>query len=93
MKETAITIDVYCNWVVTKYAYRVYVDDDLLTERTYAWNNPTQFIRERILVNLEPGEHTIRVEPVNPLFKWFRYENVHINNQPTPIVNNRFLIV
>ncbi len=92
MKETEISLDVYCRWIVTTYAYRIYVDDDLLTERTYVWNNNSQFVRENIVVYLDPGEHTIRIEPVNPLFKGFRYENVHINKQPTNIVNNRFLI-
>jgi hypothetical protein len=93
MKEIEITIDVFCHWLVTKHDYRIYVDDDLLTERTYLWTNPNEFVREHIVVYLEPGEHTIRLEPVNPLFKGFRYENFHLNKQRIDPVNNRFLIV
>lgn len=93
MKEVAISIDVYCDWMGQPEPYRIYVDNDLLTERTYLWNNPGQFVRENIIVFLEPGEHTVRVEPVNPGFPGFRYENFLLNNQIISPVNNRFVIV
>jgi hypothetical protein len=64
MKEIVITVDVYGRWSERAPIYRVYVDDNLLTERDFIWNN--SFIRENIIVNLEPGEHSVKVEQTTP---------------------------
>ena len=52
MREIKITADIYCNRnfkplefaTDAQKSYRVYVDDDLLTERTYIWNNDEFYI-------------------------------------------------
>ena len=62
--ETTILVDIHCNWEVDPPAYRLYVDDDLLTERSYIWRD--QFVQEHAVVELKPGTHSVRVEPVNP---------------------------
>ena len=46
MNEVHITVDVYCNWEADPQGYRVYIDDDLLTERTYLWRNNEYFVQE-----------------------------------------------
>ncbi len=63
MRTVSLTVDVWCAWWgVEPPAYRVYVDTDLLTERTFIWKSEEQFIREHIEVNLAPGPHWISVE-------------------------------
>jgi len=62
MQEHKITVDVFGKWYGTPPKYRVYVDNDLLTERDFIWPGHEVFIRENILVNLKPGQHKIRVE-------------------------------
>jgi hypothetical protein len=42
--------------------YRIYVDNDLITERTFAWPSYKTFIRENLICVLEPGNHTLKVE-------------------------------
>lgn len=93
MKETTISIDLYCEPFSVPQAYRLYIDDDLLTERTYIWQNPEQFVREHIVVNLEPGWHEIKIEPISPGFIGFKYKNFQLNKKLAGTVNNRFLIV
>lgn len=92
MKEVEITCDVYCRWTASPPAYRVYVDNDLLTERTYVWDISEQFVRENIIVNIEPGAHSLRIEPVNPEVTSFSIRNITINKQPVTLVNNQFII-
>jgi hypothetical protein len=44
--------------------YRVYVNTDLITERTWIWDNHT-FLVENLLVDLDLKRgHTVKVEPV-----------------------------
>lgn len=92
MQEVVMSLDVMCAWEITPPAYRLYVDNDLLTERSYIWNNNEQFVRENIIVNLEPGIHTLRIEPVNPEFGGFSNRNFTVNSQPAALVNNQFII-
>jgi hypothetical protein len=61
MKEIKLTVDVKCNDSTKSPIYRVYVDEDLITERTFMWDHNTTFIREHIFLALEPGEHTVKV--------------------------------
>jgi hypothetical protein len=63
-KEHHISVDVYANWSDTPPRYRVYVDDDLVTERDFIYDT-TMYIREHIVVLLESGKHKIRVQHCN----------------------------
>jgi hypothetical protein len=60
-----ITVDVYASWSDVAPVYRVYVDGDLLTEHTFAWPGHEAFVRENIVVDLEPGDHKLNVEQTN----------------------------
>lgn len=92
MKEVAVTVDIYCNWEAVPEAYRVYVDDVLLTERTYHWRNTEQFVQENMLLNLEPGHHQFKLEPVNPTFTGFYTKNLTVNAEPVDSHNGQFII-
>ncbi|CAB4129357.1 hypothetical protein UFOVP112_455 [uncultured Caudovirales phage] len=65
MKEHLITVDVYAHWVDHCPRYRVYVDNDLLTERDFIWQPREVYICENILVTLAPGTHTVTIEQVS----------------------------
>jgi hypothetical protein len=61
---TPISIDVYCNDSDGSPAYRVYVDDDLLTERTWSWPSFEIFVKEQLVVDIDPGFHKVRIENI-----------------------------
>lgn len=84
MVEAKITVGVFCNWTAEPQAYRVYFDSDLLTERTYVWHNSDQYIQENIIVLAEPGQHSLRVEPVDPSFTGFYTRQITVNGQLVP---------
>ena len=95
MADLKITVDVYCEWDITPPIYRVYVDDCLLTERTYIWKNFNAFIKENLIVNLEQGTHSLKIESVNWPEKStskFRLDNFCINEKSHQLVNNQFII-
>jgi hypothetical protein len=64
MKQHLITADVYAQWGAVSPSYRVYVNNDLLTERDFGWPGHEVFIRENIVVDLEPGVHQLRIEQI-----------------------------
>ena len=64
MSEHKLTVDVYANWGDRSPRYRVLVDNELLTERDFIWPGHEFFIRENIIVNLEPGTHKLEVQKV-----------------------------
>jgi hypothetical protein len=62
MNETIITVEIHClqpRWVADENSfYRLYLNDDLLTERTWLWNQNT-FIVENIIVSLSKNQPCI----------------------------------
>lgn len=64
MKLHAITVDIYASWGDLHPRYRVYVDNDLLTERDFIWPSHETYIKEHIEVNLNAGPHSLRIEQV-----------------------------
>ena len=65
MNHYILTADVYAHWGDVHPVYRVYVNNDLLTERTFIWPGHEVFIRENIEVSLRKGVHKVRIEHIN----------------------------
>jgi hypothetical protein len=88
MKEYKINIDVFCHKHGNENpVYRIYLDGDLITERTYIWSNakpPTttngQFVKENIWVNLTAGNHEVKLESLDPSFRGFYFTNLMVDD-------------
>jgi len=81
-----VLCNVYCNWQGDDPSYRVYVNDELFTERTFSW--PDCFIEEMIQVEAEPGNYEIRYEVISPGLVQLRVENMHVDYGPGTIKGN-----
>ena len=81
MALVTLTADVYCNRGEGEPSYRIYVDDDLLTERSWVWPAYEIFIQENIEVDVEPGAHRLIIKECNcdPVFQ---IGNMTINGAP-----------
>lgn len=75
-----VQFDVLCHWGDKEPVYRVYIDDELLTERTFIWPGFRNYVREMALVNLLPGKHNIRIENLTPERGTFVMENVTVDD-------------
>ena len=60
-----VVCNVYCRWEGLPPNYRVYVNDELFTERTWTYQGDI-YLREEIQIEAEPGEYQIRYELVPP---------------------------
>lgn len=65
MSMKHLQVDVLCNWSDDPPVYRLFVNNDLLTERTFIWPGYRNFIRENIVVDVDPGVHTVRIENIS----------------------------
>ncbi len=75
MADVNLLVEVHCSqpqWVLQghnqQYAtpiYRIYVNNDLLTERTWIWSADRTYIKEDIWVQLGKGiSYSLKLEPV-----------------------------
>ena len=96
MQDIIIEVDVLCDWQSEPPSYRLYIDNELFTERDYIWRNPNQWVREILVAELAPGKHRIDVVPVIkqiPQFvDRFRLENLAVNNEFRRIHNGTFIV-
>jgi hypothetical protein len=82
-----MTADVHGNWNTHPPVYRIYLNDDLLTERTFRWPGYQVFIKEHMVCILEPGIHKLRIENASSHGS-FRIDNLNINNSGAQIHPN-----
>jgi len=59
-KDVSVITDVYCVWEGSPPIYRLYVRDELFTERTWIWEH--EYLTENIHICAEPGDYEIRYE-------------------------------
>ena len=80
MALTSLTVDVYCTRSEGSPTYRVYVDDELLTERSWIWPAYEIFVQENIEIDVDPGNHILQVRECNcdPVFY---VQNVTVNGK------------
>jgi hypothetical protein len=55
-----IEYDVHCDWKGNPPIYRLYINGELFTERTFVWRN--QYLEEVIPIEAVPGDYVIKYE-------------------------------
>jgi hypothetical protein len=91
MSETRITVEVHAlqpRWIdLEQPKYRIYINDDLMTERTWIWDQQT-YVEETLWAELASGiTHTVKLELIksNPFdLAQFGLQNLHINGRWKP---------
>jgi hypothetical protein len=80
MELYVIEFYLYCDWKDVAPTYRLYLDDELMTERTYIWHNNEYVLQERIPAYAN-DEATIRIEQVGQHSGEFSVKQV-VTNPP-----------
>lgn len=91
MSDVKLIVNVHCHrpeWAITNpiekfndVRYRLYVNDELFTERTWSWPN-NYLLLETLWAANNQQTYTIHLEPVtvSPSQAKFRLENMKITN-------------
>lgn len=64
MKTYSIEFYLYCQWEYFPPTYRLYFNDELMTERTYIWDNKEHVLQERLPVITNKDNATITIKQV-----------------------------
>ena len=81
--------DIDCEWEGLNPAYRIYVNDELFTERTWTWTD--SYLEEILQIQAPPGQCRVRLEPVEPNLARFRISNHRIEYGPGRWIDNEYL--
>ena len=80
--------DINCKWAGQDPSYRVFVNDELFTERTWPWNG--QYLEEILQIQACPGQYHIQLKPVHSHSK-FTVTNHRIEHGPARWIDNEHL--
>lgn len=95
MNKEFVTVvcDVFCDWQDQPPVYRVYVGNELFTERTFIWTE--HYLEEMLQIYAPPGKYQIRYEVVKNLDAVLSVRNMRVKHGPdgTHILKNNTLIL
>ena len=91
-KFVFVECDVYCQGWTNPPSYRVYVNDELFTERTWIW--PDHYLTEMLQISAPPGDYRVTVQAVGPQLAQFTVTNHRVEYGPAEWVkkNSRLRI-
>jgi len=83
--HTKLEVDVYSHWSDRPPIYRIYVDNEMFTERTFGWPSYQNYITEHIYCDLGIGVHTLSLENLDTNS---RFELQHFTVDKIPVNKN-----
>jgi len=57
-----LVFDVACTRPELNPVYRVFIEDEMLIERKWRWNDPAIYLQEMLQLMVPPGKYNIRFE-------------------------------
>ena len=83
--------DIDCEWGEVSPKYRIYVNNELFSERTWIWRD--QYLEEMLQLQVEPGRYLIKFEVVDGEPSDLEFTNGRVTQGPAKIKNNQLLKV
>ena len=84
-----VVADIDCEWEGLNPSYRVYVNDELFSERTWHWTD--SYLQETLQIEAEPGDYALRWELMRPHLAKLLVNNVRVEYGPGQIVDSNTL--
>ena len=81
--------DLHCEWYDQAPSYRVYVNDELFSERTFIWKN--EYLAEMLQIEAPAGIYSVRVEPIEKNLGKFTVKNHRVDYGPAQWINDGIL--
>lgn len=85
-----VLCDVHCDWEDKPPEYRVFVDNELFTERTFIWQD--SYLEELLQIEAPEGKYNIRYELVQPCQATLDVRNMRVELGPASITKNTLRI-
>ena len=84
-KSVQVHCDVYCKWNGSDTRYRLYVNDELFTERSWIWNGKDYYLEEMITIEAPPGLYKIKYELLAPTDSKLKIKNMRVTTKNAAI--------
>jgi hypothetical protein len=88
-KSIQVQCDVYCRWDGNDTRYRLYVNDELFTERSWIWNDKEYYLEEVITIEAPPGQYEIKYELLEPTHSKLGIKNMRVTSGTATIHKNQ----
>jgi hypothetical protein len=75
-----------CEWEGLSPTYRLYINDELFSERTWVWEG--QYLVEELQVEAEPDTYKLRYELVPPCLAELKIGDLTVDYGPAEIIDN-----
>jgi len=84
-KSVQVHCDVYCKWDGNDTRYRLYVNDELFTERSWIWSGKDYYLEEVISIEAPPGLYKIRYELLEPTGSKLKIRKIRVTSKNAAI--------
>jgi hypothetical protein len=88
-KSVQIQCDVYCKWDGNDTRYRLYVNDELFTERTWRWPGKDYYLQELIVIEAPPGLYEIKYKLLEPSGSKLKIKNIQVVSNNAVLHDNQ----
>ena len=88
-KSVQVQCDVYCKWDGSDTRYRLYVNDELFTERSWIWGGKEYYLEEVITIEALPGQYEIKYELLEPTHSKLGIKNMRVTSGTATIHKNQ----
>jgi len=89
-KFVKVVFDLYADRIQPDSRYRIYLEDELLTERTWRWDDET-YLEEMLQIKAEPGLYKVSLEKALPTKTRFTVKNMRVELGDAKIKDNDML--
>ena len=76
-KFVKVVFDLYADRIQPDSRYRIYLEDELLVERTWRWDEDT-YLEEMLQIKAEPGLYKVSLEKALPTKTRFTVKNLRV---------------
>ena len=88
-KSVQVQCDVYCKWHGSDTRYRVYINNELFTERSWIWSGKEYYLEEIIPIEAPPGQYEIKYELLEPTHSKLAIKNTRVISGNATIHKNQ----
>ena len=81
-----ILSNIDCEWEGLSPIYRLYVNEELFSERTWIWTDST--LEENLQIEAEPGDYTLYYELLSPNLAKLKVGSLSVEYGPAEIIDN-----
>ena len=81
-----ILSNIDCEWEGLTPIYRLYVNNELFSERTWIWTDST--LEENLQIEAEPGDYTLHYELLSPNSANLKIGSLTVSHGSAEIIDN-----